>query len=63
MLRKGYLAADSVYVSIDHLPDVVDGYCEALDPVFKLISDCEDGRDIHGLLQGPICHAGFKRLN
>ena len=34
----------------------------ALDPVFRLIRQCEDGRDAMGLLKGPVCHAGFKRL-
>jgi glutamate-1-semialdehyde 2,1-aminomutase len=31
--------------------------------VFALIRECEDGRDVMSLLQGPVCHAGFKRLN
>lgn len=63
MLKKGYLAGNSVYVCTEHTPDVVDGYFEALDPVFALIRECEDGRDVTGLLEGPLCHAGFKRLN
>jgi len=63
MLAKGYLASNSVYVCIDHTPKVVDGFIEALDPVFGLIKECEDGRDIMSLLKGPVCHSGFKRLN
>lgn len=63
MLSKGYLASNSVYVCIDHTPDVVAGYFEALDPIFALIKQCEEGRDVISLLKGPICHAGFKRLN
>jgi glutamate-1-semialdehyde 2,1-aminomutase len=63
MLGKGYLAATSIYTSLAHTPDIVDGYFAALDPVFRLIAECEAGRDVHGLLRGPICHAGFKRLN
>ena len=44
--------------------DVIDGYFEALDPVFAVISDCENGkRDIMKELEGPVCQAGFKRLN
>jgi hypothetical protein len=50
-------------VSLAHTPEVVDRYCEALDPVFGLIAECEAGRDVHALLRGPVCHAGFKRLN
>lgn len=63
MLAKGYLAANNVYVCTEHTPAVVDGYFEALDPVFGLIKACEQGRDVMELLEGPICHAGFKRLN
>lgn len=63
MLVKGYLAATSVYVCIEHTPEIINGYFEALDPIFGLIRECEDGRDINSLLKGPVCHVGFKRLN
>jgi len=63
MLAKGYLAGNSVYVCTEHTPEVVDAYFEALEPVFALIKECEEGRDVMKLLKGPICHAGFKRLN
>ena len=63
MLAKGYLAGNSVYVCTQHTPDIVAGYFDALDPVFGLIAQCENGRDISTLLKGPVCHSGFKRLN
>jgi glutamate-1-semialdehyde 2,1-aminomutase len=63
MLVQGYLAANSVYVCTDHTQQVVDSYFNALDSVFGLIRQCEDGRDISSLLNGPVCHGGFKRLN
>ena len=63
MLSKGYLASNSVYVCTEHTPDIVDGYFDALNSIFGLIKECEEGRDVMGLLKGPICHAGFKRLN
>lgn len=63
MLAKGYLAGNSVYVCIDHTPEVVAGFFEALDPIFGLIKECEEGRDVMSLLKGPVCHGGFKRLN
>jgi len=63
MLAKGYLATTNVYVCTAHTPEVVDTYFDALDPVFSLIRQCEDGRDVNNLLKGPVCHAGFKRLN
>ncbi len=63
MLDKGYLAGNSVYTCTEHTPEIVDAYFEALDPVFALIRDCEDGRDVKTLLRGPIAHGGFSRLN
>ena len=63
MLGKGYLASNCVYVSTEHNPEVVNGYFENLVPLFALIKECEEGRDVMKLLNGPICHGGFKRLN
>lgn len=63
MLARGYLASTGVYTCIDHTPAIVDDYFRALEPVFALIRECEDGRDVQGLLKGPVCHAGFRRLN
>lgn len=63
MLAKGYLASNSVYVCTEHTDDIVNGYFENIEPVFSLIQECENGRDVMSLLKGPVCHAGFKRLN
>ncbi len=63
MLAKGYLAGNSMYTCICHTPDVIDGYFEALDPIFARIREFEDGRDISKELKGPVCHSGFARLN
>lgn len=63
MLAKGYLAGNSVYVCIEHTPRILAGFFDALDAIFGLIRECEDGRDVASLLKGPVCHGGFKRLN
>jgi len=63
MLAKGYLAGNSVYVCTEHTPDVVADFFEALDPIFALVKECQEGRDVMSILKGPICHGGFKRLN
>jgi glutamate-1-semialdehyde 2,1-aminomutase len=63
MLKKGYLAATSCYVSLAHTPAVIEAYMEKLGPVFALIAECEQGRPVEELLEGPVCHGGFKRLN
>jgi glutamate-1-semialdehyde 2,1-aminomutase len=63
MLANGYLAGTSVYACTEHSARIIADYIEALDPVFALIKECEDGRAVSTLLKGPVCHAGFRRLN
>jgi glutamate-1-semialdehyde 2,1-aminomutase len=63
MLFKGFLAANSCYVCTEHTPQVLESYFEAMDPIFALIKECEEGRDVMSLLKGPVCHGGFRRLN
>lgn len=63
MLGKGFLASNLIFSSLAHTPEIVDGYFDALDSVFAQVKECEEGRDVMSLLKGPVCHAGFKRLN
>ena len=63
MLKKGYLAGSSIYVCLEHSDEIINSYFDAIDPIFNLISECENGRDIKKLLEGPICHSSFERLN
>ena len=62
-LAKGYLASNLIFSCTEHTPEIIDGYFDAIDPIFGLIRECEDGRDVASLLKGPVCHGGFKRLN
>jgi glutamate-1-semialdehyde 2,1-aminomutase len=63
MLKKSYLAGTSIYVATVHTKEIVDRFITELEPVFALIKECEDGRDVNSLLEGPTCSSGFKRLN
>lgn len=63
MMKKGYLASNSVYACTEHTDEILDAYFEELSKIFPIIKECEMGRDVLALLEGPICHAGFKRLN
>ena len=63
MLAKGYLAGTNFYACTEHTPNIVEAFINELDPIFALIKECEEGRDVWSLLNGPTCHAGFKRLN
>jgi glutamate-1-semialdehyde aminotransferase len=64
MLKKGFLASNNFYASIAHGDLNFEEYFESLNPIFKLIKKCEDEYlKIDSLLEGPVCHSGFKRLN
>ena len=63
MLKKDYLATNSFYSCIDHTKPILDSYFENLEPIFKIIRQCEDGKNVNDLLDGPISHKGFQRLN
>ncbi|MDF3820176.1 aminotransferase class III-fold pyridoxal phosphate-dependent enzyme [Leptospira sp. 96542] len=63
MLKKGFLAGTSVYACLSHSDEVIHNYLDNLKPIFQMISDCENGKDVDSLLEGPVCHSGFSRLN
>jgi glutamate-1-semialdehyde 2,1-aminomutase len=47
MLKKGFLAGNSIYVCIEHTDSLLNNYFVALDGVFEKINQCEQGLDIH----------------
>ncbi|MFY8008295.1 MAG: aminotransferase class III-fold pyridoxal phosphate-dependent enzyme [Flavobacterium sp.] len=64
MLKKGFLASTNFYASIAHEDVDFTQYFESLDTVYQQIKAHQDGDiDLNSLLEGPICHSGFKRLN
>ena len=64
MLKKGFLASTNFYASTQHNDKHLNAYFEALDEIYATISKCEsDSLNIDELLDGPICHSGFSRLN
>ena len=60
MLKLGYLASTAFYSSYAHISDAVGEYLKACEKVFQMIAGSSD---IEGLLEGPVCHGGFQRLN
>jgi glutamate-1-semialdehyde 2,1-aminomutase len=64
LLKRGFLASTNFYASTAHEDIYFDSYFDNLNEVYKIISECVQGnKDINTLLEGPICHSGFKRLN
>ena len=64
MLKKGFLASTNFYASTAHKEEHLNLYFEALDGIYASIAKCEsEGLKSSDLLDGPVCHSGFKRLN
>lgn len=64
MLKKGFLASTNFYASITHTDEYFDNYFNALNKIYHVIDKCEQGIiNINSLLEGPVCHVGFQRLN
>jgi glutamate-1-semialdehyde aminotransferase len=64
MLKKGILASTHFYACTEHSDENISRYFNELDTVYNTISKCEERKmNIKELLEGPVCHSGFKRLN
>lgn len=62
MLKYGFLASQSVYVSYAHKDTHIKKYLKAVDEVFAAIKKSIDQNNTESLLNGPVAHAGFARL-
>ena len=64
MLKKGFLASTNFYACTEHTDEHLDLYFNALSDIYETIYKCESEKiNINTLLEGPISHSGFKRLN
>lgn len=64
MLKKGFLASTSFYSSIAHTKEHINNYAENLNDIFQTINKCQNEYlNIDELIEGKVCHDGFKRLN
>ena len=63
MLKNGFLAGTAFYACTEHSDDVLEAYAAHMQPIFKTLKECEEGRNIDDLLDSEVCHVGFKRLN
>ncbi len=63
MLKRGYLAGTSVYVSFSHTEKIVEEYLINVDEVFYILSDSITHGNVMEKLETKIRDDGFKRLN
>ena len=62
MLKKNFLASNTVYVSIAHKQKILQKYYKSLDQVFYKISK-NDIKKIKSSIKGDIAHTEINRLN
>lgn len=62
MLKKGYLVGAAVYTTFAYTDEIVDGFISATEDVFATIKQAHDQGDYAAFLEGPVRHAGFRRL-
>ena len=63
MLDRGFLATNAFYSSYAHTEQILTTYSVAVDEVFEEIARANKVGNMKDLLNGPVCHAGFQRLN
>ena len=64
MLKKGFLAANGVYMSTAHNEKILKRYEDLLDEIFFKISKCQRGNEeIEKILLSPVSRIPFSRLN
>lgn len=62
MLKRGFLAFGTVYVSYSHTEQHIEKYLTAVDEVFAILSNAIKESSVNRLLEGPVAQEGFKRL-
>ncbi len=63
MLKRGYLAATSVYISFSHTEEIINRYLNDVDEVFEILSNSIKNETVYEKLETKIKEQGFKRLN
>ena len=63
MLKRGYIASNSIYLSYAHKNEDMLKYFTIIDEVFKYIKKCIDTNSVLDALETKIKEEGFKRLN
>jgi hypothetical protein len=63
MLKRGYIASNSIYLSYAHKNEDILEYFITVDEVFKYIKECIDTNSVLDVLETKLKDEGFKRLN
>jgi glutamate-1-semialdehyde 2,1-aminomutase len=63
MLGSGFLASNIFYASVAHDDETIGAYLLKLEAVFEKLAGLADPSDVLSLLNGPVSHNGFRRIN
>ena len=63
MLKKGFITGNCIYLSISHNKKILNKYFSILDKILMKIKQRGKLNNIKKLLDGPVSHATFRRLN
>ncbi len=62
MLKHGFLASTSIYLSYAHTRRSIGNFLNVADSVFSRIAKALKKDELELMLEGPVCHSGFQRL-
>ena len=60
MLKKNYLASTLTYLSTAHSHSIIDKYIDELEPIFKVLGECEDGNKIENFYKQKFAKKDLK---
>ena len=63
MLKRGVLASGGIYVSLAFKEEHIKEFLKAVDEVFLILNKAIGEDKVEDLLEGPIAHSSFQRLN
>ena len=64
MLQKGFLASNAIYLCTEHSDQILSSYLDAFeDTISKISNQYNKSGSIDQLIDFPLSHGGFKRLN
>jgi len=63
MLKRNILASGGIYVSLAFREEHIKEFLKAIDEVFPILAKAIEENKVEQLLEGPVAHSTFQRLN
>ena len=63
MLKRNVLATGGIYVSLAFKDENIEEFLKAIDDVFLILKNAIEENKVEQMLEGPIAHSSFQRLN